>query len=51
MLFGLAVLGLVLTVNGALALTWRLVSPGGTGYPAYFFSVNTGMTLLFVLGG
>lgn len=50
-LFGLAVLALVLSVNGALALTWRMVSPGFTGYPAYFFSVNTGMTLLFVLGG
>ena len=51
LLFGLAVVALVLSVNGALALTWRLVSPGWTGYPAYFFSVNTGMTLLFVLGG
>ena len=51
LLFGLAVVVLVLAVNGALALTWRLVSPGWTGYPAYFFSVNTGMTLLFVLGG
>ncbi|MDB5843353.1 MAG: peptidase Ste24p [Polaromonas sp.] len=51
LLFGLAVVALVLAVNGALALTWRLVSPGWTGYPAYFFSVNTGMTLLFVLGG
>ncbi|CAN5241135.1 hypothetical protein BH10PSE16_BH10PSE16_25070 [soil metagenome] len=50
-LFGLAVMGLVLAVNGALALTWQLVSPGWLGYPAYFFSVNTGMTLLFVLGG
>ena len=51
LLFGLAVVALVLSVNDALALTWRLVSPGWTGYPAYFFSVNTGMTLLFVLGG
>ena len=50
-LFGLAVVALVLSVNGALALTWRLVTPGWTGYPAYFFSVNTGITLLFVLGG
>lgn len=51
LLFCLAVVGLVLAVNGALALTWRLVSPHWLGYPAYFFSVNTGMTLLFVLGG
>ena len=50
-LFGLAVVALVLSVNGALALTWWLVSPGWTGYPGYFFSVNTGVTLLFVLGG
>ncbi|ABM38933.1 M48 family metalloprotease [Polaromonas naphthalenivorans] len=51
LLFGLAVIALVLAVNGALALTWRLVSHGWFGYPAYFFSVNTGVTLLFVLGG
>lgn len=51
LLFGLTVLALVLAVNGALALTWRLVSPGFSGYPAYFFTVNTGLTLLFVLGG
>ena len=51
LLFGLAVVALVLSVNGALALTWRLVSPSWLGYPAYFFIVNIGMTLLFVLGG
>ncbi|MDB5868462.1 MAG: peptidase Ste24p [Polaromonas sp.] len=50
-LFGLAVIALVLAVNGALALTWCLVSPGFSTYPAYFFSVNTAVTLLFVLGG
>ncbi len=51
LLFALAVLLLVLAINAALALTWRLVTPGFHGYPAYFFTVNTGMTLLFVLGG
>ena len=51
LLFALTLLGLVLTVNGALALTWRLVSPTGSDYPTYFFSVNTLMTLVFVLGG
>ena len=51
LLFGLAILALVLAVNGALALTWRLVTPGWGGYPAYFFPVNTGVVLLFVLGG
>ena len=51
LLFGLTVIALVLAVNAALALTWRLVSPGFSGYPAYFFAVNSGVTLLFVLGG
>lgn len=51
LLFGLTVVALVLAVNGALALTWRLLSPDWIGYPAYFFSVNTAVTLLFVLGG
>ena len=54
-LFALTVLGLVLAMNGALALTWwgvRWVLNGVvSGYPAYFFTVNTGLTLLFVLGG
>jgi Zn-dependent protease with chaperone function len=50
-LFGLTVLALLLAVNAALALTWRLVAPGFNGYPAYFFAVNTGVTLLFVFGG
>jgi Zn-dependent protease with chaperone function len=51
LLFGVTVVALVLAVNAALALTWRLLTPGLSGYPAYFFSVNTGMTLFFVLGG
>jgi heat shock protein HtpX len=50
-LFALTVLALVVAVNAALALTWRIVTPGFSGYPAHFFAVNTGMTLLFVLGG
>jgi Zn-dependent protease with chaperone function len=50
-LFGLTVLVLVLAVNAALALTWRLTVFGIGGYPAYFFTVNTVMTLVFVLGG
>lgn len=50
-LFALTVVALVLAVNAALALTWRLMPLGLSGYPAYFFSVNTGVTLLFVLGG
>ncbi|MEO6017749.1 MAG: M48 family metalloprotease [Polaromonas sp.] len=50
-LFALTVLGLLVAVNLALALTWRLVAMGSAGYPAHFFAVNTGMTLLFVFGG
>lgn len=52
--FALTVLLLLLAVNAALALawglTWRFWVPGA-GYPQYFFEVNTGVTLLFVLGG
>ena len=51
LLFALTVIALVAVVNLALALTWTLVSTGRSGYPAYFFIVNTGVTLLFVLGG
>jgi Zn-dependent protease with chaperone function len=51
LLFALAVLLVVLAINAALALTWRLVTPGFSGYPAWFFTVNTVMTLVFVLGG
>lgn len=51
LLFGLTLVALLLAVNGALALAWRLVTPGFSGYPAYFFTVNTSITLLFVLGG
>jgi heat shock protein HtpX len=51
LLFGATTVALVLAVNAALALTWRLVSPGFSGYPAYFFAVNSTVTLLFVLGG
>jgi heat shock protein HtpX len=57
--FALTVLGLVLAVNAALALAWAASWGWGWGwfageplhYPEYFFAVNTGMTLLFVLGG
>lgn len=51
LLFALTLLGLVVAINAALALTWRLVAWQDAMYPAYFFHINTGMTLLFVLGG
>lgn len=50
-LFALTVVALVVAVNLALAVTWRAVWYSGSGYPAYFFTVNTVMTLVFVLGG
>ncbi|WP_066271917.1 M48 family metalloprotease [Hydrogenophaga palleronii] len=53
--FGLTVLLLVLAVNAALALAWGLTwgfwVPGALSYPRHYFAVNTGVTLLFVLGG
>ena len=51
LLFALTLLALVVAVNVALALTWRLVAWQEAAYPAYFFHINTGVILLFVLGG
>ena len=51
LLFALTLLVLVVAVNAALALTWRLVAWRDAAFPAYFFYINTSMTLLFVLGG
>lgn len=55
LVFALTVFLLLLAVNGAMAVAWGLSwgfwAPGGMGYPRYFFAVNTGVTLLFVLGG
>ena len=45
LLLVLAVALLVLAINAALNLRWRLVTPGFSKYPAYFFVVNTVMTL------
>lgn len=53
--FGLTVLLLLVAVNAALALAWGLTwgfwMPGDLSFPRHFFAVNTGVTLLFVLGG
>ena len=51
LLFAFTLLVLVVAVNAALALTWRLVAWQDATYPDYFFHINTGMTLMFVLGG
>ena len=42
---------LVLAVNGALALAYRLTLPWAQDYPELFFETNTALVLLFVLGG
>ncbi len=53
--FAIAVLLLLVAVNAGLALTWWAVwgwrQPGPISYPTYFFHVNTGITLLLVIGG
>lgn len=52
--FALTIVLLVLAVNGALWLVFGLVSIAWSGpvrLPHYFYAVNTGITLLFVLGG
>ena len=51
LLFALTLFLLVIAVNAALALTWRLLVWQDAAYPMYFFHINTAMTLLFVLGG
>jgi Zn-dependent protease with chaperone function len=50
-LFVVVLLLLVLAVNGALALVYRLMLPFTSGYPAYFFETNTVVVLAIVLGG
>jgi heat shock protein HtpX len=49
--FFLTLVAVLLVLNATLALTWRLLTPEGTAYPAHFFATNTAVTLLFVLGG
>ncbi|MCW7536682.1 M48 family metallopeptidase [Aquabacterium sp. A7-Y] len=42
---------LVGAVNGVLALIYKLTLPWTSGFPEFFFETNTGLVLLFVLGG
>ena len=53
--FAITVAALVVAVNAALALAWGLSGafwwPGPMTFPRHFWAVNTGVTLLFVLGG
>jgi Zn-dependent protease with chaperone function len=50
-LFALVVAGLVVAVNLVLALIYWITVPFAHGLPAYFIETNTGLVLLFVLGG
>ena len=45
-LFELTLRVLVLAVNLALTLPWRLVAAGASAYPEHFFTVNTAMTVV-----
>lgn len=49
--FAVLLAGLTLTVNLLLALLYKLILPFGLGFPALFFETNTGLILLFVVGG
>jgi Zn-dependent protease with chaperone function len=50
-MFVLVVVGLVIAVNLVLALIYWITVPFARGLPNYFIETNTGLVLLFVLGG
>ena len=50
-LFVLVLLGLLVAVNGVLALIYWVTFPFARGYPTLFFETNSALVLLFVLGG
>jgi Zn-dependent protease with chaperone function len=50
-MFVLVVIGLVVAVNLVLALIFWLTVPFARSLPTYFIETNTGLVLLFVLGG
>jgi Zn-dependent protease with chaperone function len=49
--FAAVLLLVVLAANGVLALIYRLTFPFTEGFPPLFFTTNTAVVLLFVLGG
>lgn len=49
--FVVMVLLLMAAINVVMALAWTLMVGAMWTYPPYFFVVNSGVTLLFVLGG
>ena len=50
-LFALVLVGLLLAVNGVLALIYLVTFPFARGFPIYFWQTNCALVLLFVLGG
>jgi Zn-dependent protease with chaperone function len=50
-LFVVVLIGLVVAVNVVLALIYWITVPFARGLPTYFIETNTGLVLLFVLGG
>jgi len=49
--FAVLLAGLVVAINGLLALAYKLLMPFSHGYPALFFETNSAVVVLFVLGG
>ena len=50
-MFVLVVIGLIIAVNLVMALIFWITVPFARGLPTYFIETNTGLVLLFVLGG
>lgn len=50
-LFALVVAGLVIVVNAAMLLAYRLTLPWADGTPGWFYTTNTVLVLVYVLGG
>lgn len=50
-LFALVVVGLVVAINGVLAVIYWLTFPFARGLPIWFVETNTALVLVFVLGG
>lgn len=50
-LFVLLLMALSLTINLLLGVAYKLLMPWSLGFPTLFFETNTGLVLLFVVGG
>lgn len=49
-LFIVLIAGMVVITNAVMAMAWLLGTWGKSGYPAYFFVVNTSIVLVYVMG-